>query len=116
MGFDKYRRNLRTGSLNPITIPSLAADASCADAYFEVDVTQTSATYNTTWTLGNLAAGGSTNCKVTVKVASALPDGTTSLTNYARMSATAFEVNVPNNEVSDIDQVSAHPDLTIAKT
>jgi len=38
--------NLRTGSLNPIVISSLAAGA-CYDAYFEVDVTQNAAAFDT---------------------------------------------------------------------
>src|SRR6266567_9202524 len=39
--------NLRPGSLSTITIPSIAA-GSCADAYFEVEVTQVPAAYDTT--------------------------------------------------------------------
>ena len=39
--------NLRPGSLSSITIPSIAAGA-CADAYFEVEVTQVPAAYDTT--------------------------------------------------------------------
>lgn len=38
--------NLRAGSLSTITVPSLAAGG-CADAYFEVDVTQTAAAFDT---------------------------------------------------------------------
>jgi len=38
--------NLRSGSLTSITIASLAAGA-CYDAYFEVDVTRTSAAFDT---------------------------------------------------------------------
>jgi uncharacterized repeat protein (TIGR01451 family) len=36
----------RAGSLNPITLPPMAAGA-CADAYFEVDVTQVAAAFDT---------------------------------------------------------------------
>lgn len=39
--------NLRPGSLNSITFPSIAAGA-CADAYFEVEVTRVLAAYGTT--------------------------------------------------------------------
>jgi len=39
--------NLRPGSLSTITIPSIGAGA-CADAYFEVEVTQVPAAYDTT--------------------------------------------------------------------
>jgi uncharacterized repeat protein (TIGR01451 family) len=39
--------NLRPGSLNTITIPSIAAGA-CADAYFEAEITQVPAAYDTT--------------------------------------------------------------------
>ena len=39
--------NLETGSLNPLTIASLAAGA-CYDAYFNVQVTQVAAAYDTT--------------------------------------------------------------------
>jgi uncharacterized repeat protein (TIGR01451 family) len=39
--------NLRPGSLSTITIPSIAAGG-CADAYFEAEVTQVSAAYDTT--------------------------------------------------------------------
>ena len=38
--------SLRAGSLNPITLPAMAA-GSCADAYFEVDLTQVAAAYDT---------------------------------------------------------------------
>ena len=38
--------NLRTGSQGTVTIPSIAANA-CADAYFEVQVTQVAAAYDT---------------------------------------------------------------------
>ncbi len=39
--------NLRAGSLSTINIPSIGAGG-CADAYFEVDVTQTAAAFDTT--------------------------------------------------------------------
>jgi uncharacterized repeat protein (TIGR01451 family) len=39
--------NLRAGSLSTITIPSIGA-SQCKDAYFEVDVTQTAAAFDTT--------------------------------------------------------------------
>src|SRR5437870_3678265 len=39
--------DLRPGSLNPITMASIGA-GSCADAYFEVEVTQVAAAYDTT--------------------------------------------------------------------
>ena len=39
--------NLRPGSLDPITLPAIAA-AGCADAYFEVQVTAVVAAYDTT--------------------------------------------------------------------
>jgi len=38
--------NLRAGSLSTINFPSIGS-GNCADAYFEVDVTQTAAAYNT---------------------------------------------------------------------
>ncbi len=39
--------NLRAGSLSTIILPSISAGG-CADAYFEVDITQVPAAYNTT--------------------------------------------------------------------
>src|SRR3954470_2051896 len=39
--------NLRAGSLNTITLPSIGA-GQCADAYFEIEVTQTTAAFDTT--------------------------------------------------------------------
>lgn len=39
--------NIRPGSLNPITIASIGA-GNCSDAYFEVEVTQVAAAYDTT--------------------------------------------------------------------
>ncbi|MEJ7848831.1 MAG: hypothetical protein WKF92_12160 [Pyrinomonadaceae bacterium] len=39
--------NLRTGSLNPITLGSIAAGI-CVDAYFEVEVNKTAVAFNTT--------------------------------------------------------------------
>jgi len=50
---------LRPGSLSTITIPSIAAGA-CADAYFEVEVTQNSAAFDTTLQYHISAPGAST--------------------------------------------------------
>ena len=49
-------------------------------------------------------------------MATSLPDGETSISNYARVSTTSPETDTTNNEVSDVDTVTTHPDLTIAKT
>src|SRR5262245_55172099 len=38
--------NVRPGSLNPITLSSIGANA-CEDAYFEIEVTQVAAAYDT---------------------------------------------------------------------
>lgn len=69
------------------------------------------------WTAAaDLAVGATLTFHVTLKVASALPDGTTSLTNYVKVTTTTAEKDTTNNEVSDIDTVTTHPDLTVAKT
>ena len=74
-----------------------------------------SGTYH--WTLGSsLAPGASWSFTVQARVASALPDGTTTISNYAHVSTTSPEKNTTNNEVADVDTVTAHPDLAIAKT
>ena len=69
------------------------------------------------WTgAADLPVGGSLTFHVTIEVASALPDGTTSLSNYVKATTTTAEKDKTNNEVSDVDTVTTHPDLTIAKT
>ncbi len=70
-----------------------------------------------TWSLADLPPGQSTSCTVTVFVANSLADGV-QLTNYARVSTTALEVNITDNEVSDIDTVLnvALPDLWVTKS
>jgi len=70
-----------------------------------------------TWALADLPAGQSTSCTVQVYVATPLADGT-QLTNYAHVSTTALEVNVTDNEVSDIDTAlnPALPDLWVTKS
>lgn len=69
------------------------------------------------WTLADLPAGESASCTVSVAVASPLADGV-QLTNYAHVSTTALEVNITDNEVSDIDTVLnvAYPDLWVTKS
>ncbi|MBK8046777.1 MAG: DUF11 domain-containing protein [Anaerolineales bacterium] len=68
------------------------------------------------WALGDLAAGASLSFTLRAQVASALPDGVTAVSNYANLSATSPDRDRTNNEVSDVDTVTAHPDLTLAKT
>jgi uncharacterized repeat protein (TIGR01451 family) len=77
--------------------------------------TSTPPTY--TWNLGDLAAGASTTCTLTAKVADGLSDGT-SVSNYAHVSTPTYEPNITNNEASDIDTVNASyvPDLQVTKT
>src|SRR6266568_3207882 len=50
--------NLRAGSLSTINLPAIGA-GQCADAYFEVDVTQTAAAFDTTRRYHITAADGS---------------------------------------------------------
>ncbi|MCX6032418.1 MAG: carboxypeptidase regulatory-like domain-containing protein [Chloroflexi bacterium] len=69
-----------------------------------------------TWSLGSLAKDASKTFTVQAKLASSLPDGTTALSNYAKVTTTSAEKDTTNNEVSDVDTVTTHPDLTIAKT
>ena len=69
------------------------------------------------WARGSsLAPGASWSFTVQAQVASALPDGTNTISNYAHVGTTSPEKNTTNNEVADVDTVTAHPDLTIAKT
>jgi uncharacterized repeat protein (TIGR01451 family) len=68
------------------------------------------------WTLTSLAHGSTLSFNLVMQVATSLPDGTTSLSNYAHVSTTSPEKDTTNNEVSDVDTVTTHPDLTMAKT
>lgn len=67
------------------------------------------------WALGSLAPGATKSFTLQALVASTLPDGTTGLSNYAYVNTTTAEKDKTNNEVSDLDTVTAHPDLTVAK-
>lgn len=68
-----------------------------------------------TWTLGSLAPGASLAFVVSLRVADSLPDGTTRLPNYAWVTTTTAEKDLTNNEVSDVNTVTTHPDLRVAK-
>ncbi len=62
---------------------------------------------------GSLATNTPTTLTVAATVSNSLPDGTTSISNYAKVTTTGPEKDTTNNEVSDVDTVTAHPDLTL---
>jgi len=76
------------------------------------------------WKLADLAPGASTSCTVTVLVATFMPDGTTPLpdgtplVNYAHVSTSDLELNITDNESSDIDTIKnvGLPDLWVTKS
>ncbi|NVN97957.1 MAG: DUF11 domain-containing protein, partial [Geobacteraceae bacterium] len=64
----------------------------------------------------SLAIGATWSFTVRGLVANTLPDGQTSLSLYSRTATTSPEIDATNNEVSDVDTVTTHPDLTLAGT
>ena len=67
------------------------------------------------WTTPSLASGDSITFNLVMQVSNSLPNGTSSLINYAKAGTTGVEKNHTNNDVTDIDTVNAQPDLTIYK-
>ncbi len=69
------------------------------------------------WSLpDDLAPGAATAFTLRARVAVSLPNGTTTLLNYVKLTATSPDRDLTNNEVSDVDTVTAHPDLTLGKS
>ncbi len=68
------------------------------------------------WSLGSLAPGAEKSFILQAQLGSSFPDGDTRVSNYAKVTTTSPEKDFTNNEISDIDLVTAHPDLSIAKT
>jgi uncharacterized repeat protein (TIGR01451 family) len=69
------------------------------------------------WSLPNeLAPGESTAFTLRARVAVSLPNGATTLLNYVTLTATSPDRDRTNNEVSDVDTVTAYPDLTLGKS
>jgi len=68
------------------------------------------------WALGELAPGAVLSFTLRAQVAISLPNGATSLTNYANLTTASPDRDRTNNEVSDVDTVTAHPDLTLFKS
>ena len=79
-------------------------------------ITLTSATNPYRWSLGDLAVGVAKSITLTASVAISLPNGTTTLSNYAHVTTTSPEADITNNERADTDTVTAHPDLTLFKS
>ena len=63
-----------------------------------------------------LAPGESTAFTLRARVAVSLPNGATTLLNYVTLTATSPDRDRTNNEVSDVDTVTAYPDLTLGKS
>lgn len=68
------------------------------------------------YALGDLPVGASVSFTLTARAASVLPDGATALSNYAVVSTPTAEKDRTNNEVSDVNTVETHPDLSLFKT
>ncbi len=69
------------------------------------------------WSLASpLAPGASAAFDLTARVASPLPAGVTAVMNYAHVTSSSPEKDITNNEMADIDTVTAQPDLVVSKT
>jgi uncharacterized repeat protein (TIGR01451 family) len=68
------------------------------------------------WALGDLAPSATLSFTLRAQVAISLPDGATNLANYANLTTASPDRDRTNNEVSDVDTVVAHPDLTLFKS
>lgn len=69
------------------------------------------------WSLPDeLAPGESTAFTLRARVAVSLPNGATTLLNYVTLTAASPDRDRTNNEVSDVDTVTAYPDLTLGKS
>jgi uncharacterized repeat protein (TIGR01451 family) len=69
------------------------------------------------WSLpDDLAPGESTAFTLRARVAVSLPNGATTLLNYVTLTAASPDRDRTNNEVSDVDTVTAYPDLTLGKS
>lgn len=68
------------------------------------------------WTPADIAPGEIVSFTLQARVAISLPDGVIGLSNYANLTATSPDRDRTNNEVADVDTVTAHPDLTLFKS
>ncbi len=68
------------------------------------------------WNLGTVDAGEEISFQVAARIASPLPDGTTSLSNTVYIRTDSPEADLTNNERTASVQVIAHPDLTLFKS
>ena len=95
------------------TLPTYLAYAE-DDASVEPTTNPGSAIY--AWAFGDLAPSAALSFTLRAQVAISLPNGATSLTNYANLTTASPDRDRTNNEVSDVDTVTAHPDLTLFKS
>lgn len=68
------------------------------------------------WSLADIAPGDAVSVSLQARVAISLPDGATRLSNYVYLTTTSPDRDRTNNEVADVDIVTAHPDLTLFKS
>ncbi len=98
------------------TLPAYLSYVSASGTGWGCSPNGTSTIITCTVNTGSIAEGVSMSVTLVAKVATTLPDGTTRITNYAHVSTTSPEKDTTNNEVTDVDTVTTHPDLSIAKT
>ena len=68
------------------------------------------------WAPADIAPGNIVSFTLQARVAISLPDGVTRLSNYTSLTTASPDRDRTNNEVSDVDTVTAHPDLTLSKS
>ncbi len=93
--------DLRPGSANPVTIPSIGAGA-CADAYFEVEVAQNAFAFDTTRRYHMTAGGASTPVPRELYVEHLVSQGRNAITDMQFGTSLASLQSVPSGGSMDL--------------